>query len=647
MGEQLKNTKSNKKDSQVLQSFIRHLLDDIKALAYILENGLLEDNIIRIGAEQEICLVDRKSLRPAPKAMEVLAALNEPHFTNELAVFNLELNLDPIEFHGNCLQQMENQLKTYLEMLESCLHSMNLDYVLTGILPTIHYNDLTLENITPLPRYKALDAAINQLRGSDFELRIEGTDELIANTKTIMFESCNTSFQLHYQTPPQDFVDLYNWAQALAGPIISAATNSPLLLGKRLWRETRIALFQQATDTRKTSDYLREKEARVLFGSDWIHHSILETFREDIARHKVLLYTEIEENAIETLRKGGIPQLKALRLHNGTIYKWNRACYGIINGKPHLRIENRVLPAGPSIIDEMANAAFWFGLMHNLPPEYRNLQKKVEFDVVKINFLRAVRTGLGSMFRWLDGKAYSAAELLLKELMPISEEGLKKANIPQEDIEKYLNVMKERIETEKTGSQWTLDAYAKLKKQGKRDEALVALTAGMLHRSRSGEPVHKWNLPEINEAGSWINYYWKVEQIMSKDLYTVGEEDPVSFAINVMNWRQIRHLPVENPKGELTGLITMELILQKFDTLASPEGSLLVVKDIMIKEVICTTEDTLTIDAIALMEKNHISCLPVVNKNNHLVGIVTEHDFLNVANHFLQEFIESYIKTEK
>jgi CBS domain-containing protein/gamma-glutamylcysteine synthetase len=641
MGEQIDKITSSKNNQRLLQTFMQRLLDDVNALAYMLENDLLESDASRIGAEQEICLVDQ-SLRPAPKAMEVLAALNEPHFTTELAAFNLEFNLDPLDFRGDCLRQMENQLTSYLQKLEDCLHSMGLDYVLTGILPTIHYNDLTLDNITPLPRYKALDAAINRLRGADFELRIEGTDELIANSNTIMFESCNTSFQLHYQTAPADFVDLYNWAQALAGPILSAATNSPLLLGKRLWRETRIALFQQATDTRKTSDYLREKEARVLFGSDWIHHSILETIREDIARHRILLYTEVEENAMEVLRAGGIPQLKAFRLHNGTIYKWNRACYGIFNGKPHLRIENRVLPSGPSIIDEMATAAFWFGLMHNLPPEYRNIQKKADFDTVKINFLRAVRTGLGSMFRWLNNKVYSASDLLLKELLPISEEGLRKANILEEDIQKYLNIIKERIETERTGSQWTLDAYALLKKQGKRDEALVAVTAGMLKRSRSGKPVHQWDLPQIDEAGSWINYYWKVEQIMSKDLYTVSEEDPISFAINVMNWRQIRHLPVENTKGELTGLVTMELLLQKFDILTSPEGESLTVRDVMITKVITTTENTLTVDAIALMEKNRISCLPVVNSSKHLVGIVTEHDFLNVANHFLHEFVKNF-----
>ncbi|HHG85458.1 MAG TPA: hypothetical protein ENJ82_11990, partial [Bacteroidetes bacterium] len=500
-------------DKGEMRKFTQHLFRDIRAMEVMLERGMFENDVTRIGAEQELCLID-KSFLPAPIAPQLLSEIKNPAFTNELSTFNLEINLDPLVFKGDCLSVMEKQLKTCLGELSEHLQKYVADYIMVGILPTIRRSDLTLDNLTPNPRYFALNDAIMAMRGGPYEFRIQGHDELVTSHDTLMFESCNTSFQVHYQVSAKDFASRYNWAQAITAPVLSVATNSPLLLGQRLWRETRIALFQQSADTRNMTEYGRDMQSRVFFGDHWLEKSVMEIFQEEAARYRVLISTPIEEDSLETLNAGGIPKLKALRLHNGTIYTWNRPCYGITNGKPHLRIENRVLPSGPTVLDEMANTAFWLGLMHGMPPEYRNLNKKFDFDHVKSNFMRAAKMGMGAMFRWVNGKPYSAQELICKELIPMAREGLASTNIRKRDIDRYLNVIQERAETGRSGSQWMLDSFNSLKKKGTKEEAIVATTAGIVKRQKSNKPVHKWSKARINEAGSWRNRYWRIEQIM-------------------------------------------------------------------------------------------------------------------------------------
>lgn len=629
----------NKSTAGELKAFMKHLIKDIRALEIMIDRGMIEEGIHRIGAEQELCLID-KTYRPAPKAMDVLNDLKNEKFTHELSRFNLEINLDPAEFKGGALKGMEDQLKKCLQCLKEGLEPHELDYILVGILPSIRLSDMTLENLTPLPRYFALNERLSDLRGEAYEFRIEGTDELITKHDSLMFESCNTSFQIHFQVGAKDFTSYYNWAQAITGPVLSACTNSPLLFGRRLWRETRIALFQQSTDTRSNHQYTREDAPRVLLGNSWLTGSIVDLYKEDVARYRVLISQDIDEDSLETLKEGGIPDLRALKMHNGTIYKWNRACFGATNGIPHLRIENRYIPSGPSVLDEMANMSFWLGLMHGMPQEYSNLPKTHDFDVIKANFNRACRMGMGSMFRWLDNKVYSARDLLIDVLLPIAREGLRKAKIHEKDINRYLKVIEERAETGNSGSQWILNSFDKLKNDGTKDEIMLAITAGIAKRQKRNVPVHKWSLSRINEAGSWINRYWRIDQIMSVNLITVNEDDLLDIVPNIMNWREIRHVLVENDKNELVGLLTSGNLIHYYSTRLTDETQDALVKDIMIKKPICVTPDTLTKDAISLMRKHKIGCLPVVRSKKELIGIVTEHDFVNVADHFLQEFLK-------
>lgn len=611
-----------------------HLLRDLKALELMIENGVFETDVQRIGVEQEVSLVGH-DWRPAPVLMDILEKVNDERFTTELAQFNMEVNLDPLLFSGDCFSQLERNLWRLLVKGEKVANQFNAHLILAGILPTLHQSDLDIKNITPSPRYRSLLEMLHELRGDSFEYRIEGKDQWIARADDSFYESSNTSFQVHYQLAPEDFPTAYNWALAITAPVMACATNSPLFLGKRLWRETRIALFQQSTDVRSTGANYREKSPRVDFGTGWVKNSILEVYRENATRHKPIFVSTRMEDALRVLEEGGVPKLYQLSVHNGTVYNWNRACYGITDGKPHFRIENRVLPAGPTIIDEVANAAFWLGLMKGMPPEYADIDQRMEFDVAKRNFLYAAQLGLGSNFYWNGSdKQIRSDELILKELLPIAREGLTMAAVDNADIDRLLGIIEERVKTGRTGSQWMLDAYQKLGKESTKDDALVALTAGMSRRQQEGAPIHTWDLPENTEAGSWKNRYWTIEQFMKTDLFTINEDDSIQFAANIMYWKNIRHLPVENNLGELTGLVTCKLVMLYYSN--QQDGTNTTVREIMERNLIAVTPQTRTVDAMELMKKNHLGCLPVLH-GNKLAGLVTERDFMKIAAALLNE----------
>ncbi|MFZ1714601.1 MAG: glutamate-cysteine ligase family protein, partial [Saprospiraceae bacterium] len=353
-----------------MQKFTRSLLQDIKSLDYMLQNNWFEKGIHRIGAEQEMVLIDVQNYRPDPINIEVISKLEQYDWLDtELAMFNLETNFVPREFTGDCFSQMMEESTYQLKIIREALVPFNADLILTGILPTIRKSDLEDKFLTPKKRYLALMEAVRQqMTGDSFEFRLSGIDELMIKHDSPLLEACNTSFQVHLQVSPEQFAKFYNVSQALAGPIMAIAANSPLVFGRRLWHESRIAMFQQALDTRGSRANMRERSARVHFGRDWVNESILEIHKEDISRYRVLLAADVTEDSQHMISEGKVPKLSALQVHNSTVYRWNRPCYGIsANGKPHLRIENRVFPSGPTAIDEIANSAFWLGCMVGLP----------------------------------------------------------------------------------------------------------------------------------------------------------------------------------------------------------------------------------------------------------------------------------------
>ncbi len=622
------------KDNHSMHRFVRQLLNDVKALEYMLENDWFEKDKIRIGAEQEMCLVCNKTFKPMPIAIEALEKMKDFEWVEtELARFNLEINLTPHEFSGDCLKKLEQEIQTNLKLVKDRLKTMDTEVLLTGILPTLRKFDLEKHNLTPKKRYFALiDSIHSQLIGNAFELRLTGIDELLVKHNSPLLEACNTSFQVHLQVSPDEFIRMHNFAQALAAPTMAIAANSPIVFGRRLWHESRIALFQQSLDTRTTHEHMRERSPRVNFGTHWTYESILDIYKEDIARFRVLLAGDVEEDSIKLVSEGKVPKLRALQVHNSTVYRWNRPCYGISpNGKPHLRIENRVLPAGPTVLDEMANAAFWLGAMIGISKEYDTVTNKMKFAEAKDNFVKAARYGIDATFSWFNDQKIGACELVLKELLPLAREGLKTQKVKKADIDKYLGIIEERAKKHMNGARWSLRSYTDLQEKSGHDEALTCLTAAMLKNQNKGIPIHEWPKPNLSDLEDYKPTKLKVEEFMTTDLFTVQKDDIIELVAEMMDWRKIRYTPVESKKGKLIGLVTSRLLLRYYankNKLDSNQDT--TVKDIMIQAPITISPDATLSKAMHMMQENRIGCLPVI-QHDELVGIITEMDFLRIS----------------
>lgn len=627
-------------DEADLQKFRREHLNDIRAFEMMLDRGMFTSGPTHIGAEQELCLVD-KFYKPAPVGEALLKELNDEHFTTEIGRFNLEINLDPFEFQGDCLARTEGQLQELMAKLNAVAAKHGVGTVLTGILPTIRRLDLNKESIVQIPRYIALVEALEEARGPDYEFKIVGIDELMIKQGSGMLESSNTSFQVHLQVAPEEFVDQYNISQAVLAPVLATACNSPLLFGKRLWRETRVALFAQSLDTRKTSEHLRHSTARVFFGDKWLQGSVVNLYKEELSRYRPLLMANFEEpeDAVAEVEAGRTPPLTSLRVHSGTVYRWNRQCYGISpDGKPHLRIENRALPAGPSIKDEMANTAFWLGLMKGLGDVYPDITKVMLHEEARSNFTMVARSGMDTKLNWVNDQKFGTAELIEKELIPIAKQGLKKSGINPKDIDGYLDVIRERNEKRSTGAQWLIDSHTALTKSGATNDMIsTALTAATQKYQSDNTPVHNWPLASTDDVSNWEPLKLLVEEFMTRDLFTVSADEIPEVVAEIMDFNRIRHTPVENNQGELIGLVSSRHLLRYFSGLAkSSSNNGKTVQDIMVTEPITIAPDGTVSEAINLFQEKRVSCLPVV-EGKKLVGVITEEDFLSIARRLMKE----------
>ncbi|MGM0574697.1 MAG: glutamate-cysteine ligase family protein [Myxococcota bacterium] len=620
-------------DEPHLRLFMRRVLEDLQALERMIDAGMIESGVRRIGAEQEMFLVDSAS-GPAPIATEVLDRLGDGMFTTELARFNLEANLKPFHLGGKCLSRLERQIRKVVDMARAAAEPSGGDVLLTGILPSVRLEDLSMDNMTPNPRYRALNSAMRRLRGGSFQTIIKGLDELHVTHDNILLEACNTSFQIHFQAGAREFPRLYNLAQAVTAPVLAAAANSPVLLQHRLWHETRIALFQQSVDVRSSAHQKRGARSRVSFGERWIEESVLEIFREDLSRLRVMLAAGDDEDSLARVERGEVPPLSALRLYNGTVYRWNRPCYGVHNGKPHLRIENRALPAGPTPGDEVANAAFYFGLMSTLLTEYGPIEEALSFDAAKANFLAAAHHGLHAQLTWVGGEHVQATDLILEELLPLARKGLQSKRVDPDDVDHYLGIVEARVRGRQTGAEWAFRSLAAMEEQGVRREARHrALVAHTREAQHDGEPVHTWPLARVDQSEPMWHAYVTVGQLMSTDVFTVRPQDLVDLAASMMQWEHIRHVPVEDDGGALVGIITHRHLLRLVGRGSEPVA----IEDIMERDVVTCSPRTQTVEALRTMKDEGVSCLPVVEDDGRLVGIVTEMDFLDVARHVLED----------
>jgi CBS domain-containing protein len=596
--------------------FLHRLVQDVQALEYMLEREMFETTPIRIGAEQEVFLVDGEYM-PDPRALELLAELDDAHFTTEIGKYNLEINLDPIEVGKDCLRKVREQLEILIRQAQQGATAMGSKILLTGILPTLTQAHTRSEFLTPVERYAILNKAARNARGSDFQIHIQGLDEVTIMHESVLLEACNTSFQIHLQTTAAEFVGMLNWANAISGPMLATCVNSPLLFGKELWQETRLALFSQSVDVRASSHLLNDSQARVSFDHAWHTGSVADVFKDQIARFKAILTAELGTNSLDLLEEGQIPKLRALCLHNGTVYRWNRPCFGVGEGKPHLRIECRYIPSGPTVLDEVANLAFWLGLMKGMPAAMGHIHEQMDFKDVKTNFLAAARYGLNAPLKWKGG-VWTARELVSQVMLPMAKEGLSRIGVDSKDVDFYLGVIQKRIESH-NGAEWTTKCYRNLLKTKKRQEATQLLTELMISNQEKGDPIADWEVPlgAKDSVG-----FLRVRHVMNTDIFTLDENDSIEMAVQIMRWKNIHHLPIIKGDRRLVGIISskdLETILNSPDRIAEP------IKFIMKRVLVSIEEDKSLEDAKKIMSEYRVHSLPVVD-DGKLIGIITSND---------------------
>ena len=609
------NTIKTKKDRY---NYIHHLLNDIKALDMMIEKGMFEAGPLRIGAEQEFCLVNARFL-PESKSTAFLHAVADSHFSAKMGNYNIALNLESTELQNDCFSSLYNRLELFLEKAKKAASTNDEKIVLTGILPSLSISDVNAQNITHSEHYSVLNDAIKNDRPQRCNIHLKGVDELNLKHDSAMLEGCNTSFKMHLQLGITDFVDNYNWAQAIAGPMLSACTNSPLLFGKELWSETRIALFTQSIDTRENSYLLNENQSRVSFGNHWQTGSVSDIFKDNITRFRSFTTTNFATNSLEEVNNGKTPKLLALKLHNSTIYPWNRVCYGEVNGKPNLRIENRYIPSGPTTTDEIANMMFWVGVMLGKPKKYKNIHKMCDFKDVKTNFFNAARYGMATQFYW-NGTYVSSHELLLNEFLPMAYKGLYSVGITPKDAEYYLKVIKDRVNGT-NGSEWLIRNFRQLQNKYKPFEAMQVLTANLYEKQEKGYPVSTWGMLHDGDESPFKKQRI-VKHVMSSDIFSVSKKDSIELVLNIMKWKHIHHMPVINKDRELLGLISWTDVKAYLETSKKQKAS---VQKIMKTNIITINEYATLEEAKKIMDKNGIGSLAVVNQNK-LVGLITYND---------------------
>ncbi|WP_440073323.1 glutamate-cysteine ligase family protein [Streptosporangium sp. OZ121] len=479
----------SREDRRRYRDKVRRCLD---VFAQMLRESRFEFDEPRAGLEIELNLVDERG-EATMKNVEVLEAIAEPDWATELGQFNVEINVLPESLEGDGAARLEKVIRDRLNHAEERARTVGGHMVMVGILPTLRESDVHEGTLSANPRYKLLNEQIFAARGEDLHLSIEGEEFLEAYADSITPEAACTSLQLHLQVSPEAFAANWNAAQAVAGPQVALAANSPFLFGRRLWQETRIPLFEQATDTRPVELKTQGVRPRVWFGERWIT-SVFDLFEENARYFPALLPLCDDEDPREELARGITPQLGELTLHNGTVYRWNRPVYAVVDGTPHLRVENRVLPAGPSVADVAANAAFYYGLMRVLPYAERPVWTRMSFAAAEDNLHAAARYGLDARLFWPGLGEVVASELVLRRLLPLAHEGLDLWGVDPGARDRLLGIVEQRCLTGTTGASWQIDAVNALGDLD-RHEALRRMTLRYIENMHTNEPVHTWPSP--------------------------------------------------------------------------------------------------------------------------------------------------------
>ncbi|WP_329191890.1 MULTISPECIES: glutamate--cysteine ligase [unclassified Streptomyces] len=462
----------------------------LDAFARMLREARFDYERPQVGLEIELNLVDGSG-EPAMCNSDVLAAIADPAWSTELGRFNLEINLPPRRLADGGPDAWEREIRDALNHAEERAATVGAHLVMIGILPTLQQKDVGGHALSENPRYQLLNEQVFAARGEDLRIAIDGVERLRAYADTITPEAACTSVQFHLQVAPDDFAPYWNAAQAIAGIQVALAANAPFLFGKELWRETRIPLFEQATDTRPEEIKVQGVRPRVWFGERWIT-SVFDLFEENQRYFPALLPLCEDEDPHATLEAGNVPELAELSLHNGTIYRWNRPVYAVAHGKPHLRVENRVLPAGPTVADILANGAFYFGLTRALVEEERPVWSRMSFSAAEENLHLAARHGIDASLYWPGMGEVPAAELVLRRLLPLAHRGLEATGMDDVWREQLLGVIEQRCVSGRNGATWQSEMFHHLDDNLRRHESLRRMTCQYMDFMHMNAPVHTW-----------------------------------------------------------------------------------------------------------------------------------------------------------
>jgi gamma-glutamyl:cysteine ligase YbdK (ATP-grasp superfamily) len=476
------------------ERFEERLEECLLALGRLLERPGFGVGPATVGAELELFLVDGRA-RALPRNQEVRAAAADPRVVLEIDRFNLELNLTPAPLAGRPFSAFGVEVNEALAVVRHAAAGHGGRVVMTGILPTLRPGDLGLAALSDARRFRALNNGIRRLRQEPSWVRIDGADPLELAVDDVALEGANTSFQAHLRVDPERFTGVYNAVQLATGPVLAVAGNSPTFLGHRLWEETRVALFKQVVDDRDMAGRASRRVCRVAFGTGWVHDGAAELFEQSVRLHEPVIPVLSAERPLRRLAGGRTPGLEELRLHQGTVWTWNRAIYDPTGGG-HLRVEMRALPAGPTVVDMLANAAFHLGLALALAADAGAWTRRLPFQQIHHNFYRAAQLGLGASLAWPLDPGWRVRTLpvaeLARRLLPTARQGLREAGVAGDEIDRLLAVIEARVTTAQTGAAWQRRTLAALEPRLGRERALAAMLERYLAHQELGEPVHTW-----------------------------------------------------------------------------------------------------------------------------------------------------------
>jgi hypothetical protein len=487
VGEEVSATAFTGEDRKRYREKVKRCLD---VFARMLAEARFDADRRSIGLEIELNITEETG-DPAMANAHVIELIADPDFQTELGQFNVEINIPPRTLGDGTLAELERTVRADLNQAEERAQEAHARLVMIGILPTLTEQLLDAGSLSANPRYELLNQQIFAARGEDLHLAIDGIERLSTYADTIAPEAACTSVQLHQLVDPGAFARHWNASQCIAGIQLAVGANSPFFFGRELWRETRIALFEQATDTRPEELKAQGVRPRVWFGEGWIT-SIFDLFEENVRFFPALLPVCDDEDPVEAIERGDTPELSELRLHNGTIYRWNRPVYDVVRGRPHLRVENRVLPAGPTVADILANAAFYYGLVRVLADHDRPLWTQMSFSAAEENFHACARAGIEARVYWPGVGEVPVAELVLRRLLPMAHDGLDRWGVDGADRDRLLGIIERRCVEGRNGAAWQAATFHRLYERLDREDALREMTVRYRELMHANEPVHSW-----------------------------------------------------------------------------------------------------------------------------------------------------------